>query len=215
MPRCSRSELRGSGSTSGPPTGTCTPTTGATDSGGAQAGFHGNCLATRHGRCSSGRLSPREPVTPCSACLRRQIRTRGGADGGAAQDGLAPVEDGRLAPGYAARRVVQADPQGAAIDPGRAGVDLAVSAQLDEAVECFNRRGAAGPDRTDRGDLADVKALGGTHGDGSGHRLDVQHVTGPPVLGWPADAQPAALADGVGVRAVVLAKDGARGVDDL
>ena len=77
------------------------------------------------------------------------------------------------------------------------------------------RRRAAGPDRADGGDLGDVEALGGADGHRPGHRLDVQHVAGPAVVGGRADAQAPALADGEGVGAVVLAEDGAGLVDDL
>ena len=49
------------------------------------------------------------------------------------------VEDGGLALGYAAGRVVQADAHRVAVQPGRAGVHLAVGAELDEAVAGLGR----------------------------------------------------------------------------
>ena len=91
---------------------------------------------------------------------------------------------------------------------------LAVGAELDEAVARLRWRGAAGPDGAGGGDLGDVEALGGTHGDRPGHRLDVEDVAGLAVAGGGADPQAAALADGEGVGAVVLAEDGTGGVDD-
>jgi hypothetical protein len=52
----------------------------------------------------------------------------GGGDGGAAEDGIARVEHGGLALGYGAGRAVEADVQGVARQPGRAGVRVAVGA---------------------------------------------------------------------------------------
>jgi hypothetical protein len=110
--------------------------------------------------------------------------------------------------------VVQADADGVILQPGRAGVDLAVGAQLDEAVYGLGWRGAAGPDGAGGGDLGDVEAFGRADGDGPGHRLDVEDVAGLAVAGGGAHAQAAALANGEAVGAVVLAEDGAGLVDD-
>ena len=137
------------------------------------------------------------------------------ADGGAAEDGVAVVQDRRLAPGHAARGVVQADAHRIAVQPGRAGLYLAVGAELDEAVAGFVRRCAAGPDPARRGDLGDVEALGGAHRDRPGHRLDVEHVAGPAVTGGGADPQATALADREGVSPFVRTDDGAGLVDDV
>ena len=65
------------------------------------------------------------------------------------EDGVAGVEDGGLALGHAAGRVVQADAHRVAVQPGRAGVDLAVGAELDEAVHGL-ARAAAQPVQTGR-----------------------------------------------------------------
>ena len=111
--------------------------------------------------------------------------------------------------------MVQADAYLVAVQPGRAGVHFAVGAELDEALRGLRGRGAAGPDGAGRGDLGDVEAFGGTNGDSTGHRLDVEDVAGLAVAGRGADPQAAALADGEGVGAVVLAEDGAGLVDDL
>src|SRR6516165_5976747 len=56
-----------------------------------------------------------------------QLGRRRAADGGAAEDAVAVVEDGGLASGYAAGGMVQADAQGlivrgVAVQPGHAGV---------------------------------------------------------------------------------------------
>ena len=94
--------------------------------------------------------------------LRRnagQRRCGRGADGGAAQDGVAGVEDGGLALSDATGGVVQADAQIVVVQPGGAGVHLAVGAELDQAVAGFRDRGAAGPDGAVGGDLADVELL--------------------------------------------------------
>jgi hypothetical protein len=53
------------------------------------------------------------------------------ADRRAAEDGVAVVEDGSLAFGYAAGGVGQADAQVVAVQAGGAGVDFAVGAELD------------------------------------------------------------------------------------
>ena len=74
--------------------------------------------------------------------------------------------------------------------------------------------GAAGPDGARRGDLGDVETLGRADGDRPGHRLDVEDVAGLAVTGGGAHPQAAALADGEGIGAVVLAEDGAGLVDD-
>src|SRR3954454_20458178 len=144
-----------------------------------------------------------------------RLALRRAADRAAAEDGGVIVEDGGLALGYATGRVVEADAERAAVEPGGAGVDFAVGAELDEAVAGLVGRGAAGPDGAGGGDLGDVEVLGRADGDGSGHRLDVEDVAGLAVSGGGADAQALALADGEGVGAVVLAQDGAGGVDDL
>jgi hypothetical protein len=139
------------------------------------------------------------------------------ADRGAAEDSVPSVpgvEDGGLALGYAAGGLMQAEAQVAFVEPGGAGVDLAVGAELDQAVSRLGGRRGAGPDRAGGGDLGDVEILGGTDGDRPGHGLDVQDVARPAVGGGGAHAQAAALADGEGVGAFVLAEDGAGLVDD-
>ena len=80
-----------------------------------------------------------DPGTRCRGGYRGRA-----ADGGAAQDGVGVVEDGGLAFGYAAGGVVQAQAEVAVIQPGGTGVDLAVGAELDQAVDGFGGRGAAG-----------------------------------------------------------------------
>src|SRR5580704_6392433 len=96
------------------------------------------------------------------------------ADRGAAEDSVPSVpgvEDGGLALGYAAGGLMQAEAQVAFVEPGRAGVDLAVGAELDQAVSRLGGRRGAGPDRAGGGDLGDVEILGGTDGDRPGHGL--------------------------------------------
>jgi hypothetical protein len=56
---------------------------------------------------------------------------RRAADRRAAEDGVAGVEDGSLALRNTAGRVVQPDPERVAVQPGGAGVDFAVGAELD------------------------------------------------------------------------------------
>src|SRR5207237_10628785 len=155
----------------------------------------------------------RQPRSGRGAGGRR--RRRCGADCSAAEDGVSVVEDGGLALGHATGGVVQADAYLVAVQPGRAGVPFAVGAELDEALRGLRGRGAAGPDGAGRGDLGDVEAFGGTNGGSTGHRLGVGDVAGLAVAGRGADPQAAALADGEGVGAVVLAEDGAGLVDDL
>src|SRR6266568_9457467 len=70
----------------------------------------------------------------------------GRGDGGAAEDGVAVVEDRGLAFGDAAGGLAQPDPEGVALRPGLRGVDGAVGAQLGQAVERARRRAAAAPD---------------------------------------------------------------------
>src|SRR5690242_4243535 len=148
---------------------------------------------------------------PCGHRSRRGRR----ADSGTAQHRVAVVEDGSLPPRYAAGGAAQPDADGVAVQPGGAGVDLAVRAKLDEAVAGLLRGDAAGPYRARGSDLDDVEALGRAYRDRPGHRLDVEDVAGLAVTGRGADPQAPALADGEGVGAFVLAQHGAVGVDDL
>ena len=62
---------------------------------------------------------------------RNAGRGRRAADRRAAEDGVAGVEDGGLALRDAAGRAVQPDPERVAVQPGGAGVDFAVGAELD------------------------------------------------------------------------------------
>lgn len=98
---------------------------------------------------------------------------RRAADRRAAEDRVGGVEDGGLARGYAAGGVVQAEVQVVVVQPGGAGVDFAVGAELDQAVSGLDGRGGAGPDRADGGDLGDVEALGGAYRDRPGDGFDV------------------------------------------
>jgi hypothetical protein len=86
------------------------------------------------------------------------------SDGGAAENGVGVVEDGGLAGGYAAGGLAEGDLEGVPVETGLAGVDLAVSAELDLAVAGLGERGAAGPDRALGGDVADVELLGRANG---------------------------------------------------
>src|SRR5580658_10998305 len=214
-PRTAGSEsLRSSGSDSIRPARPCgLPSPYSRPTGMSSSSTSETCRHFSPARKASG---PRRPAPEDSGSLTRASGDArqpgcdpGGADGGAAQDRVTVVHDGGLALGHAARRVVQADAQLVSVQPGGAGVDFAVGAELHEALSRLGRRGAAGPDRAGGGDLGDVEALGGADGDRSGYRLDIEDVAGSAVVGGGAHAQAAALADGEGVGAVVLADDGA------
>ena len=71
---------------------------------------------------------PRRPADGRSVGASQLGHGRRAADGGAAEDGVAVVEDRGLAEGHAAGRVVQADAYRVAVQPCRAGVHLAVGA---------------------------------------------------------------------------------------
>ena len=101
--------------------------------------FRLNAFSARYNRARSRRAG--------RDAGQRSRRGRRGADGGAAEDGVAVVEDGGLALGYAAGGVVQADADGVAVLPGRAGVDLAVGAELDQAVQGLARAEGRSPSR--------------------------------------------------------------------
>ena len=107
-----------------------------------------NCLERTGGTgqwFSAEPLSRRGLIRPPSHRAGRNAgrwtRSQRGADGGAAEDGVAVVEDGGLPFGYAAGWVVQADSYSVVLHPGGAGVDLAVGAELDEAVAGLGRLG--------------------------------------------------------------------------
>ena len=73
------------------------------------------------------RADPGVPASPraCSGCPGRQARA---GDGGAAEHGVAVVEDRGLAPGHAPGRLVQADPESVAVQPGSRRVGVPVGA---------------------------------------------------------------------------------------
>ena len=74
---------------------------------------------------------------------------------------------------------MQTDAQGATVQAGGAGIDLAVSTELDQAVARLSERVTAGPDR-----LAPVISVtsrsSAARRSSSGHRLDVQQYRGHP-----------------------------------
>src|SRR5262249_60908881 len=85
-------------------------------------------------------------------------------------------------------------------------MDLAVRAQLDQAVTLLTGRRAPGPHGALGSDVEHVEGLTRADGDRPGDGLDVQDVTGPAVVGRSADPQPLALPDGEPVRAAVRAE---------
>src|SRR5690242_15839964 len=123
-------------------------------------------------------------------------RSGGSGDRAAAQDGIAVVEDRRLAPRDAAGGRPQPDPEQVTVEAHGGRMDLAVRAQLNQAVAFPAGRLASGPHRALRGDVGHIEGLARADGDRPGGRLDVQHVPGPAVAGRGADPQPLALPDG-------------------
>src|SRR6266487_4418146 len=87
-------------------------------------------------------------------------------------------------------------------------------AQLHQAADLARGRVAAGPHRAGRGHVAGVQRLCRAYQDGAGDRLDVEHVPWPAVRRGLAELQPAALADGEAVAALVLSDHLAVGPDD-
>src|SRR5258708_5113506 len=71
----------------------------------------------------------------------------GGDYGGAAEDGVTVVEDRGLARGDAAGRGGQPDQEAASLGAGDGGMDIAVRAQLDQAVTWPVGRVASCPHR--------------------------------------------------------------------
>src|SRR5688572_5676423 len=88
-----------------------------------------------------------------------------------------------------------------------------MSAELHRALEPLTRD-ATGPQRTDAGQGVDAEMLARADRDGTARGLDVEHEPRLAVIGRDAELQPATLADGERVRAVVLAQHISGLVDD-
>src|ERR1700743_65120 len=131
-----------------------------------------------------------------------------------AENSVAVVEDGRLASGYAAGWLEQADLEDLAILPGAAGVDLAMRPELHQALDRLCRCCAPGPDGALHGDLPDVELAGRAHRHRAGDGLDGQHVARTAVRRGPADVEALALPDGEAEGAIVLAEHGSLEVHD-
>ena len=116
-------EPDGSGSAPGPPTWACTLTTDARAS--QRADFTRTTAIRRGPGSRSRQLNSQRPGRPCSGSRDRLARA---SDRGAAEDGVAVVEHGRLAGGDAPGRLAQPDPQLILVSPGRRRVGLAVGA---------------------------------------------------------------------------------------
>src|SRR5262245_34998107 len=147
------------------------------------------------------------PTDDTAAALSR--RSGGGGDRPAAQDSVTVVEDRRLAPRDAAGRRPQPDPEQVTVEARGRRMDLAMRAQLDQAVAFPAGRLASGPHRAPRGDVGHIERLARADGDRPGRRLDVQHIPGPAVARRGGDPQPLALPDGETVGAVMGAELGA------
>ena len=80
-----------------------------------------------------------------------------------------------------------------------------VRPQLNGAFQRVIRRGTR-PQRLDAFQTIDLEMLARSDGDRAGDRLDVEHVARLAVVGRDTEPQPTPLADGEGVRAVVLAQ---------
>src|SRR5262249_2829120 len=133
----------------------------------------------------------------------------GCGDRAAAQDGVAVVQDRRLAPRHAAGGRPQPDPEQVAVEAHGGRMNLAMRAQLDHAVAPAAGRLAAGPPRALCDDVGHIERLARADGDRPGRRLDVQHVPGPAVARRGADPQSLALPDGEAVGPIVRAELGA------
>src|SRR6185437_6596263 len=149
------------------------------------------------------------PADDTAAAAPAARRSGGNRDRAAAQDGVTVVEDRRLAPGDAAGGRPQPDPEQVAVEAHGSRMDLAVRAQLDQAVAFPAGRLASGPHRALRGDVGHIERLARADGDRPGRRLDVQHIPGPAVAGRGTDPQPLALSDGESVGTVMGAELGA------
>src|SRR2546421_1808729 len=149
------------------------------------------------------------PADDRAAAALLPRRSGAGGDRAAAQDGVTVVQDRRLAPRDTAGGCPQPDLEQITVEARGSQVDLAMRAQLNQAVAVPAGRLASGPHRALRGDVGHIEGLARADGDRPGRWLDVQHIPGPAVAGRGADPQPLALPDGETVGAVMGAEPGA------
>src|SRR4051794_10323545 len=142
-------------------------------------------------------------------------RTNGARDRRRADHPRAVVDHRGLARCDAVRRVEQLDVHVVALDGHHRAVLRPVRAQLDRDPGALEPgRSAPAPARADAGQPVDGQMLARPHGDGAGHRLDVQDEARLAVRGRRAEPQPLALADRERIGPVVPAQLGTVLVED-